>query len=237
VNAPYPLLFVIYRYGLSGAQCRAYAGTREVVEKLSASVHRHVTNATVTNVSAGGARACVSWQLNGAASSSLEETSQGKEQDSGMLHCRLHAGAQVTQMQQTNTHVAAQRRLIFLGIRPREGTGSGYVALETTHEISGHIYTHRDRHRQTVTDTRASSLEDAQGKEQDSGRLHCSCTRVIRSHTHNTQTHRHTHTHAPHTPTHARTRTHTHTTPLTCAPFIPAGQHRGSEVCRYVRRL
>jgi len=50
------------KYGLSGAQCRAHAGTREVVTKLSSGVHRCLTGAAVTQVQAGPHGARVTWQ-------------------------------------------------------------------------------------------------------------------------------------------------------------------------------
>ena len=38
------------KYGLSGAQCRAYEGTRDVVERMVKNVDRVVTSATITSV-------------------------------------------------------------------------------------------------------------------------------------------------------------------------------------------
>ena len=52
----YPASIVIdyfaNKYGLSGAQCRAYEGTRDVVRRLTAPVTRVVTSATITAVEA-----------------------------------------------------------------------------------------------------------------------------------------------------------------------------------------
>lgn len=66
--AAYPARIVVdyfaNKYGLSGAQCRAYEGTRDVVDRLTAPVTRVVTSATIESVEAAkGAAGCtVSWR-------------------------------------------------------------------------------------------------------------------------------------------------------------------------------
>jgi len=58
--AAYPASIVVdyfaNKYGLSGAQCRAYEGTQDVVARLTAPIKRVVTSATITSISATGAR-------------------------------------------------------------------------------------------------------------------------------------------------------------------------------------
>lgn len=49
------------KYGLSGAQCRAYGGTRDVISRLMAPVARSVVNAEVTAVIAGSESAEVEY--------------------------------------------------------------------------------------------------------------------------------------------------------------------------------
>jgi len=57
--AAYPASIVIdyfaNKYGLSGSQCRAYEGTRDVVTRLTADVTRVVTSATITSIEAAEA--------------------------------------------------------------------------------------------------------------------------------------------------------------------------------------
>ena len=57
--AAYPAAIVVdyfaNKYGLSGAQCRAYEGTRDVVDRLTAGVARVVTSATIVKAEAAGA--------------------------------------------------------------------------------------------------------------------------------------------------------------------------------------
>ena len=71
--AAYPAQIVVdyfaNKYGFSGAQCRAYEGTRDVVDRLTAPVRRVVTSATVTRAEAAslaetpGGRLCsLSWR-------------------------------------------------------------------------------------------------------------------------------------------------------------------------------
>ena len=56
------------KYGLSGAQCRAYEGTRDVVDRITQPVERVITSATITRVDAaqpfagGRERALVTWR-------------------------------------------------------------------------------------------------------------------------------------------------------------------------------
>ena len=53
--APIIVDYFCNKYGLSGAQCRAYEGTRDVVARLTAPVSRVVTSATIVRVEAAGA--------------------------------------------------------------------------------------------------------------------------------------------------------------------------------------
>ena len=71
--AAYPAQIIVdyfgNKYGFSGAQCRAYGGTRDVVDRLTAPVRRVVTAATVTSAEAaslaekpGGKLCSLSWR-------------------------------------------------------------------------------------------------------------------------------------------------------------------------------
>ena len=63
--APIIIDYFADKYGLSGAQCRAYEGTRDVVRRFTAPVERVVTSATIEAVeaaAAAGARCKLSWR-------------------------------------------------------------------------------------------------------------------------------------------------------------------------------
>lgn len=64
--AAYPAQIVVdyfaNKYGLSGAQCRAYGGTRDVVSKLTAPVSRVTTSAWIEGVQASKASCSLTWR-------------------------------------------------------------------------------------------------------------------------------------------------------------------------------
>jgi len=64
--AAYPAQIVVdyfaNKYGLSGAQCRAYGGTRDVVARLTEPVTRVVTSASIEGVAASKASCTLTWR-------------------------------------------------------------------------------------------------------------------------------------------------------------------------------
>lgn len=64
--AAYPAQIIVdyfaNKYGLSGAQCRAYGGTRDVVSRLTAPVARVTTSARIEGVQASKASCSLTWR-------------------------------------------------------------------------------------------------------------------------------------------------------------------------------
>ena len=71
------------KYGLSGAQCRAYGGPRDVVARLTAPVERVVTSANIERVDADGESGAARATFGRTALRSTRAIRRGRARDAG----------------------------------------------------------------------------------------------------------------------------------------------------------